>query len=251
MRSAGTPTGGRRRSDRLGGVTSASAPLFAFEDVTVPGVARPRLDGVRAEVAGAGITAISGPSGAGKSTLLRLCNRLVAPAAGVVRYRGEDLARRDALAHRREVAMVFQQPVLFPGTVADNVRVAAPDADDDAIAALLERAALDASFAGRSADELSGGEAQRTCLARALATRPRVLLADEPASALDAANAHQLEQLLRDLDVPVLLVTHDDAQRDRLADAVLELREGRVVRSGADPGRRPDDAGAAGGDGRG
>src|SRR5690349_15682571 len=96
-------------------------PLFAFEAVTVAGTRRPRLDDVTAVVAAAGITAISGPSGAGKSTLLRLCNRLEVPDAGTVRYGGADLAAltgRDVLVLRREVAMVFQQPVLFPGTVA-------------------------------------------------------------------------------------------------------------------------------------
>ena len=199
----------------------AAPDLFAFEDVTVRGDARPRLDGVTATIAGAGITAIAGPSGAGKSTLLRLGNRLEAPDAGVVRYRGEDLAARDVLAHRREVAMVFQQPVLFPGTVADNVRVAAPGAGEDEVAALLERAGLPAAFAGRDADALSGGEAQRACLARALATRPRVLLADEPTSALDPAATAALEALLRGLadeGVPVLLagaalglIVEDDA----------------------------------------
>jgi putative ABC transport system ATP-binding protein len=208
------------------------APLFAFDDVTVPGVERPRLASVTAAIAGAGVTAIDGPSGAGKSTLLRLCNALEVPASGTVAYRGAPLADRDVLAHRREVAMVFQAPVAFPGTVAENVRVAAPRATDAEVAALLERAALPAAFAARRADELSGGEQQRMCLARALATGPRVLLADEPTSALDGAAAALLERLLRALadgGVPVVLVTHDAAQRARVADAVLRLAEGRVA----------------------
>ena len=93
---------------------------FAFEDVTVAGDGRPRLDHVTTRVADAGVTAISGPSGAGKSTLLRLGNRLIAPDAGVVRFRGEDLAGLtpdQVLAHRRRVGMVFQRPVVFAGTV--------------------------------------------------------------------------------------------------------------------------------------
>jgi len=208
------------------------APLFSFSTVTVPGVTRPRLAGVSAELAAEGITAIDGPSGAGKSTLLRLCNALEVPASGTVAYRGAPLAARDVLAHRREVAMVFQAPVAFPGTVAENVRVAAPDATADAVAALLERAALPAAFASRRADELSGGEQQRMCLARALATEPRVLLADEPTSALDGAAAALLEALLSGLaaaGTPVVLVTHDAAQRGRVADHVLRLADGKVV----------------------
>jgi putative ABC transport system ATP-binding protein len=208
--------------------------LFAFEQVTVKGAAgRPRLDGVTAELPDGGVTAVAGPSGAGKSTLLRCCNRLEAPDAGVVRYRGEDLATRDVLGHRREVGMVFQQPVLFPGTVRDNLHVADPALDDDGAAALLQRAALEPAFLDREAGSLSGGEGQRACLARALATRPRVLLMDEPTSALDRDATLLLERLMGELagdGVPVVLVTHDDEQRARVADAVLELREGRVTR---------------------
>jgi putative ABC transport system ATP-binding protein len=206
--------------------------LFAFDAVTVAGAAaRPRLDAVSVELPDGGVTGVAGPSGAGKSTLLRCCNRLEAPDRGVVRYRGEDLAGRDVLAHRREVGMVFQQPVLFPGTVRDNLLVADPGLDDERAGALLEHAALDASFLAREAGSLSGGEGQRACLARALATRPRVLLMDEPTSALDRDATLLLERLMRmlvDEGVPVVLVTHDDEQRARVADAVLELRDGRV-----------------------
>ncbi|HMS62679.1 MAG TPA: ATP-binding cassette domain-containing protein [Solirubrobacteraceae bacterium] len=182
-----------------------------------------------------GITAIAGPSGAGKSTLLRCCNRLEAPDGGTVRYRGEDIAALDPLAHRRAVGMVFQAPVLFPGTVADNLRVADPGADDERVAALLRRAALDPdAFAGRDADTLSGGEGQRACLARTLATDPHVILMDEPTSALDADASDELEALMRTLagdGVPVLLVTHDEAQLERVADHVLRLQDGRVARA--------------------
>lgn len=209
-----------------------SAPLFSFEHVTVAGERRPRLDDVSVALPERGVTAIAGPSGAGKSTLLRCCNRLEAPDAGVVRYRGEDVAARDPLAHRREVGMVFQQPVLFAGTVADNLRVADPHASDARVAALLRRAALDAgAFADRDADALSGGEGQRVCLARALATDPHVLLMDEPTSALDGAATAELEELMRMLagqDVPVLLVTHDEGQLERVADHVVRLRDGRL-----------------------
>ena len=212
-------------------------PLFQFEAVTVAGAARPRLDAVSVTLPGTGITAIAGPSGAGKSTLLRCCNRLEAPTSGTVRYHGEDIALRDPLAHRREVGMVFQRPVLFPGTVADNLRVAEPDADMTRVERLLARAALaPGDFAERDASTLSGGEAQRVCLARTLATDPRVLLADEPTSSLDDAATDVLERLMRQLaddGVPVLLVTHNEAQLERLADHVIRLAAGRLVGSEA------------------
>jgi len=128
--------------------------------------------------------------------------------------------------------MVFQAPVLFPGSVADNLRVADPGADDERIAGLLRRAALDPEvFAGRDADSLSGGEGQRVCLARTLATNPHVLLMDEPTSALDQAATAELEELMRALaadGVPVVLVTHDEQQLERVADHVLRLRDGHV-----------------------
>ena len=216
-----------------------AAPLFRFEAVTVAGADRPRLDAVTLEVPAAGITAIAGPSGAGKSTLLRCCNRLEAPSSGVVRYRGEDVAARDPLAHRREVGMVFQQPVVFPGTVADNLLVADPGASRERLAEVLRRAALDPQeYLDRDASTLSGGEAQRACLARTLATGPRVLLADEPTSALDEAATSELERLMRALaddGVPVLLVTHDEAQLERVADHVIRLAGGALAGEGAAP----------------
>jgi putative ABC transport system ATP-binding protein len=209
-----------------------STALFAFDRVTVAGEERPRLEAVSVEIAGDGITAVAGPSGAGKSTLLRCCNRLDAPDSGVVRHRGNEVARLDPLAHRRAVGMVFQAPVLFPGTVADNLRVADPDAGAERVAELLRRAALDPeSLAGREADTLSGGEAQRVCLARALATNPEVLLMDEPTAALDGEATAELERLMRALaadGVPVVLVTHDEAQLERVADHVIRLRDGRL-----------------------
>jgi putative ABC transport system ATP-binding protein len=209
-----------------------AAPLFAFEHVTLAGAERPRLDDVQLELHDGGVTAIAGPSGAGKSSLLRCCNRLEAPRDGVVRYRGEDIAARDPLALRREVAMVFQKPVLFAGTVADNLRVADPQASDERIAELLGRAALDVSFAARDAGAISGGEAQRVCLARALATDPHAMLMDEPTSSLDAGATATLETLMRELasgGVPVLLVSHGEDQIARVADRVVRMDAGRVT----------------------
>ena len=208
------------------------AALFAFEHVTLPGAERPRLDDVELELRDGGITAIAGPSGAGKSSLLRCCNRLEAPATGVVRYRGEDVGARDPLAHRREVAMVFQKPVLFAGTVADNLRVADPEASEARIAELLGRAALEPAFAQRDAGAISGGEAQRVCLARALATDPHAVLMDEPTSSLDADATATLEKLMRELAaarVPVLLVSHGEEQIARVADRVVRMEDGRVT----------------------
>jgi len=210
-------------------------PLFAFEHVSVGPEHARRLDGLDAELPPGGLTVIAGPSGSGKSTLLRLCNRLEVPSAGTVRHRGTDVGERDPLELRREVAMVFQRPVTFAGTVRDNLHEADRSLDDAACVELLERAGLSEGFLERDAGELSGGEAQRACLARALATRPRVLLMDEPTSSLDGEAAAVLERLARQLvddGTPVVWVTHSHEQLRRLADHVLLLEAGRVARSG-------------------
>ena len=214
----------------------SAATLFAFESVSVGSPDARRLDGLDAQLPEDGLTVVAGPSGSGKSTLLRLCNRLEVPSEGIVRHRGTDVAERDPLALRREVAMVFQRPVTFAGSVRDNLHEAEPGLDDEACVELLEWAALSASFLDRDAGELSGGEAQRVCLARALATRPRVLLMDEPTSSLDGEAAAVLEQLARKLveaGTAVVWVTHAHEQLRRLADHVVLLAEGRVDRSGS------------------
>jgi putative ABC transport system ATP-binding protein len=190
------------------------------------------LDDVDLHVKDAGITVLVGPSGAGKSMLLRLLNRLEVPTSGEVRFRGDSVADLDPRALRRRVGMVFQRPAPFPGTVRDNLRVADPDADDAELRRALDDARLDADFLDRGADELSGGEAQRMCLARTLVTSPEVLLMDEPTSALDPAVRRGLERTARRLadgGRPLVWVTHDLEQADRLADDLVVLVDGHVA----------------------
>ncbi|MDQ3722760.1 MAG: ATP-binding cassette domain-containing protein [Actinomycetota bacterium] len=215
---------------------SAGDPLFAFESVSVGPAGARRLDGLDARLPSGGLTVVAGPSGSGKSTLLRLCNRLEVPSEGTVRHRGDNVAQRDPLTLRREVAMVFQRPVTFAGTVLDNLREADRGCDEARGAELLERAGLPETFLVRDAGELSGGEAQRACLARSLATDPHVMLMDEPTSALDAKATAVLERLATQLvqgGTPVVWVTHSQEQMRRLADFVLLIADGRVDRVGS------------------
>lgn len=131
--------------------------------------------------------------------------------------------------------MVFQRPTPFPGTVHDNLRVAEPGLDDDSAAAALARAELDPALLDRPAHELSGGEAQRMCLARTLVTEPEVLLMDEPTSSLDPQATRALEELTLGFaasGVPVLWVSHDLPQMRRLADYVVVLIDGRIAHEG-------------------
>lgn len=200
--------------------------------MTVAGDGRQRLHDLDGAVRADGVTVVVGPSGAGKSTLLRLCNRLVVPSAGRVLFRGDDIAALDPLALRRRVGMVFQRPTPFPGTVRHNLQVAQPELSEEAAALALERVDLDPADLGRNATELSGGEAQRVCLARTLVTTPEVVLMDEPTSSVDPATRRGLERLARGLatmGVPVLWVTHDLTQMRRIADHVLVVIEGRIA----------------------
>ena len=215
-------------------------PVFEFVDVVVERDGVRALDGFTAAVPGRGVTAIFGPSGAGKSTMLRLCNRLELPTGGRVLFCGNDIAELDPLALRRRVGMCFQRPTPFPGTVADNLRVADPGASDARMSETLERVALTGSWLDRDAGALSGGEAQRMCLARTLMARPQVLLLDEPTSAVDAEAARVIERAVRDLadrdGIPAIWVTHDAAQAARAADRVLRIEAGRCL--GLGPAKR-------------
>jgi putative ABC transport system ATP-binding protein len=206
--------------------------LFSFENVVVERDGVRALDGFSASVPDGGVTAVFGPSGSGKSTMLRLCNRLEVPTSGRVLFRDADTAALDPLRLRRRVGMCFQRPTPFPGTVADNLRVADPQATESQMTDVLARVALTGSWLDRDATALSGGEAQRMCLARTLIARPEVLLLDEPTSSEDAAAAAVIERAVRELadgGMSALWVSHDAAQVGRIADRVLRIEHGRSL----------------------
>jgi putative ABC transport system ATP-binding protein len=230
-----------------GSGAGGAPPLFEFDDVHLSVDGREVLRGATGRVPDGGITAVSGPSGSGKSTLLRLCNRLEVPTAGTVRFRGEDVAALDPVSLRRRVGMVFQRPTPFPGTGLDNLRTADPGITPAAAATLLERVGLGGDHLERDATHISGGEAQRLCLARTLATGCEVLLADECTSALDPHATALLEDLARRLaadGTPIVWVTHDVGQRERLADHRFVVEDGRIV---VDEPARPGRPGRGGG----
>lgn len=191
----------------------------------------PILSSIDLVIPASGVTVLAGPSGAGKSTLLRLLNRLDDPIEGDVTWRGRSLREYPPTELRRQVAMVFQRAPIFAGTVCDNLRVALPDASRERCVHVLEHVGLSGGLLDQEADTLSGGEAQRMCVARALLTEPSVLLADEPTAALDRAartTVEDLGRMLADSGVGVIWVSHDTDQLRRLADHVVVLADGAV-----------------------
>lgn len=195
----------------------------------------PILKSVSLSVPCEGILAVAGPSGSGKSTLLRLLNRLDDPLSGTISWEGRKLADWDPKELRRRVAMVFQKAPIFPGTVMDNFRVAAPEVDEARAHHVLDHVAMPRDLLERKADRLSGGEAQRMSIARALLTDPAVLLADEPTAALDKVARRTVEDLGIEVaasGVPIVWITHDTDQLRRLADHAVVLIDGEIAAFG-------------------
>ena len=208
--------------------------MLVIEDVVVQRGGVRVLDRVSMSFAAGRCTAVAGPSGAGKTTVLRLLDRLSEPTSGQVLLHGRPLPSYDVLEVRRRVGLVQQSPVLLGETVLEDLRVAAPVTPPEAVA-LLARAGLVGLPLDRRTSSLSGGEAQRLCLARALAVGPEVLLLDEPTSALDAVAALAVERVVRALvaeGLSAVLVSHDLRQARRLADDAVILSGGRVVEAG-------------------
>lgn len=194
-----------------------------------------------------------GPNGAGKSTLLLGLCGIDPPTAGVLLFRGERVpAGASSLAYRRRTALVFQEPLLFNTTVFENVasglkiRGLAAEKVRRQVGESLERFRI-AHLADRAARTLSGGEAQRTSLARAMAVAPEILLLDEPFAALDPPTREgllaDLERTLRETRTTTVFATHDRNEARRLADRVVVLHEGRVRQVGSvdEVMRRPAD----------
>ena len=198
------------------------------------------LEGVTLAVASGALVALVGASGSGKTTLLRTVNRLVVPDEGVVRVDGLDVADRVPAKLRRGVGYVIQTIGLLPHlSVAQNIALVprllgwSPVERANRVAELLDLVALPRAYAERRPAELSGGQAQRVGLARALAARPGVLLMDEPFGALDPVTRDELGRATRALHerlgLTTLMVTHDMTEALLLADRVVVLDAGRVI----------------------
>lgn len=179
------------------------------------------------------LVTIMGTSGSGKSTLLRLINRLSESDSGAIRLSGKDIRDYPPTQLRKKIGMVFQVPVMFKGSVRDNLSFGMRLWDNPVD---LETLARDVGIPEKLLDadskKLSVGEKQRVCIARALANQPEMLLLDEPTSSLDSESARRIEELLlglcREQHITMLWVTHEKAQAERIGGRRFILKDTRL-----------------------
>jgi phosphate transport system ATP-binding protein len=226
---------GRPMARRPGSRATMREPIFDVRDVSVYYGEKRAVRDVNVKLQVNEITALIGPSGCGKSTFIRCLNRMndLIPGArvdGEVVYHGEDLYGDDIdpVAVRKRIGMVFQKPNPFPKSIYDNVafgpRIIGMKGDmDEIVEGALRRGALWDDVKDRLKDNafgMSGGQQQRLCIARALATQPDVLLMDEPCSALDPISTGRIEDLMTQLkqDYSIVIVTHNMQQAARVSD---------------------------------
>ena len=197
------------------------------------------VDDVTVEIRAGEVLVVVGPSGAGKSSFLRLLNRLDEPTGGTVRLEGIDYRQIPPRELRRRVGMVTQTAYLFPGTIADNLRYGPLQHGIELPAKTIDALLIQVRLAGRAEEDvahLSGGEAQRVSVARALATEPEVLLLDEPTSSLDAEAKGEVEKLIlmvaKQNGLTYVMASHDLAQAARVADRIMVMSKGRLEKIG-------------------
>ena len=215
--------------------------MIEFDGVTKQyGRDAPAVDAFTATFRDRAVTVLLGSSGSGKTTLLRMVNRMVEPSSGTVLIDDEDVATRDAVTLRRSIGYVMQNAGLLPHRrVIDNItlvpRLQGVERRESRQRALelMDMLDLDRDLAGRYPHQLSGGQAQRVGVARALAADPEVLLMDEPFGAVDPLVRRELQRemvrIQAELGKTIIFVTHDVDEALALGDEIILLREGAQV----------------------
>ena len=180
------------------------------------------------------ITCITGPSGSGKTTFLRMLNRLNDPDDGRILWNGNDIAQMDATKLRRKVLMLKQTPVVYTGTIEDNLQIGLqfskrPLAKQEKLKEYLKKVQLDKQL-NDSVAKLSGGEKQRLCLARIMLMDADVYLLDEPSSALDKETENfvieNMVQFVKENNKMLIMVTHSPAIAELYPESILEIKDG-------------------------
>lgn len=207
--------------------------MFTLKDVTY----RDIVDIPHLDIPSGKVTCIVGRSGSGKTTTLRMLNRMISPDTGTILYKGTPISEIDPVRLRRQVVMLPQTPVMFDGTIRDNLLIGLEFSErepvpDDALRRVLEIMDLHKDLDDDAAP-LSGGEKQRVALGRILVMRPDAALLDEPSSALDEGTERavigRLADAARERGVTVVMVTHSRPLAEAVADHLVEIEAGRVV----------------------
>lgn len=207
--------------------------MFTLKDVTY----RDIVDIPHLDIPSGKVTCIVGRSGSGKTTTLRMLNRMISPDTGTILYKGTPISEIDPVRLRRQVVMLPQTPVMFDGTIRDNLLIGLEFSErepvpDDALRRVLEIMDLRKELEDDAAT-LSGGEKQRVALGRILVMRPDAALLDEPSSALDEGTERavigRLADAARERGVTVVMVTHSRPLAEAVADHLVEIEAGRVV----------------------
>lgn len=227
---------------------SETVPLLQLQGVStvrkgVQGQTVPMLTDICCSFQRGELTSVIGPSGGGKSSLIRLINRLEDPLQGRILLAGTDIKEIHPPLLRRRVGMMLQKAYMFEGTVLQNLqqpfryrKEPLPAEDSAEIQRCITLARISPAYLGRDGRTLSGGEQQRVNLARALISRPEVLLLDEPTSALDRPTTDSLgatlQEICRSEHIAVIIVTHDLRLTGRIADHLIYLENGLIIEAG-------------------
>ena len=221
---------------------STDEPILEIRNLQVRRGGATVLDIADLSVAAGEVLCLIGPNGAGKSTLLLTLARLLKSSRGDIAFRGKRIdSNHSLLSYRRNLSMVFQESLLFDATVYNNIasglqiRGMDKNAIKNTVEEYAERFGIH-HLIDRAARKLSGGEAQRTSLARAFATKPEIVFLDEPFSSLDPPTRESmmedLNRVLRDTNTTAVMATHDQVEALRLSDRMAVMNEGRIVQIG-------------------
>lgn len=207
--------------------------MFSFREVQYKNI----LDIKSLNIQKNKVTSIVGQSGSGKTTLLRLLNKLISCDNGEIYFEGKPLSNVDSVNLRREVVMLPQAPAIFKGSIRDNLLIGLkfserPIATDDKLSQMLKLVNLNKELVD-DAEKLSGGEKQRLALGRVVLMEPRVLLLDEPSSALDEGSEHmiieELANYTKENNKTLIMVTHSRKVANTFSDEIVEIERGKVV----------------------
>ncbi|MGP4193969.1 ABC transporter ATP-binding protein [Streptococcus agalactiae] len=215
--------------------------MISFENVSKSYGDHTIIDNISCHIQRGKFFVLVGASGSGKTTILKMINRLIEPSQGAITLDGENITSLDLRQLRLETGYVLQQIALFPNlTVGENIELIpemkgwSKGDQKKAASDLLDKVGLPAKdYFNRYPHELSGGEQQRIGILRAIVAKPKVLLMDEPFSALDPISRRQLQditkQLQSELGITLVFVTHDMKEAMRLADRICVIKEGKIV----------------------